>query len=222
MNFDHIAIITSALHPSIGIFNLEERFNQTLNSIKTVRDKIPNCFVVVSDISVFEADQEKKQVSSFVDLFLDFSKDNLILEVSKLGLKSHGEALLFANTLNYLKNNIDLTNIKRIFKLSGRHNITEEFNISDYDNTRDKYVFKKSVQSWINPDWRLYETRFWSMDKSNIDDYLDNFINFYNSLDGTFDIEHAYYRFINKEKVVELDNIWVEGRIAPNGKYQKD
>ena len=26
MNFDHIAIITSALHPSIGIFNLEERF----------------------------------------------------------------------------------------------------------------------------------------------------------------------------------------------------
>lgn len=222
MNFEYIAIITSALHSSIGIFNLQERFAQTIISIDTIRKKIPNCFLIVSDISVNECKKEKDYISSVVDLFLDFSKDSLVSEVSKIGLKSHGEVLLFANTLNYINNNTNISNVKRIFKLSGRHNLTEEFDISAYSNIKNKYVFKKRVKSWINPDWYLYETRLWSMDKSNLDDYLSRVPNFYNSLDGEFDIEHAYYKFIDRQNVVEFDNICVEGRIAPNGKYQKD
>jgi hypothetical protein len=51
---------------------------------------------------------------------------------------------------------------------------------------------------------------------------LGKFNNFFNSCDGTFDIEHAYYKYLDKDDVVEFNDIWVEGIVALHGRYQKD
>lgn len=219
----HIVVITSALAPTVGVFSPEERAEQTKVSIKSARDKIPGCQVILTDVSLFPINEIRKEIYKLVDVFLDGSSDENIVAYSKAGHKSRGELLLFKSTLDYIKSSIDLSGVSRIFKLSGRHNITEEFNISEYDtSTINKYVFKKSVQSWIEPEWRLYETRLWSLSATKIDDYLNRFPYFFNSCDGRFDIEHAYYKYLDKQDVVEFENIWVEGRIAPNGRYQKD
>ena len=219
----HICIITSALSPAVGVIPLEDRFIQTIHSIHTVRDRIPNCTIILNDISVYPCDEYKKEIRKLVDIFIDSSNNSTIMELSRRGYKSHGELLLFCSTLEYIKQNIDLTDYVRIFKLSGRHNITEEFNIGEYDvSTIGKYVFKNSVQSWISPELRIYETRLWSMHKLNLDDYLSKFQQIFESCDGRYDIEHAYYKFLDKSDVVEFDNIWVEGKVALHGRYQKD
>jgi hypothetical protein len=219
----HICIITSALSPAVGVIPLEDRFIQTIHSIQTVRDKIPNCKIILNDISVYPCNEWKKEIKKLVDIFIDSSNNNTIMELSRRGYKSHGELLLFCSALEYIKQNIDLTDYMRIFKLSGRHNITEEFNIGEYDvSTIGKYVFKNSVQSWISPELRIYETRLWSMHKLNLDDYLSKFQQIFESCDGRYDIEHAYYKFLDKSDVVEFDNIWVEGKVALHGRYQKD
>jgi hypothetical protein len=172
---------------------------------------------------VYPCDEWKKKIKELVDIFIDSSNNSTIMELSRRGYKSHGELLLFCSTLEYIKQNIDLTDYVRIFKLSGRHNITEEFNIGEYDvSTIGKYVFKNSVQSWISPELRIYETRLWSMHKLNLDDYLSKFQQIFESCDGRYDIEHAYYKFLDKSDVVEFDNIWVEGKVALHGRYQKD
>ena len=125
-----ICIITSALSPSVGVIPLEDRFIQTIHSIRTVRNKIPNCTIILNDVSVYPCDEWKKEIRELVDIFIDSSNNNTIMELSRGGYKSHGELLLFRSSLDYIKKNIDLTQYDRIFKLSGRHNITEEFNIS--------------------------------------------------------------------------------------------
>lgn len=219
----NIVIITSCLSPTVGIFTPEERTEQTKVSIQTAREQIPGCKIVLTDVSILPVNHLRKQIYKLVDVFLDGNGDDSIVSYSKEGHKSRGELLLFKSTLDYLKESVDLTTYKRIFKLSGRHNITKEFDIGEYgENTDGKYVFKKAVKSWINPEWRLYETRLWSLSTSNVDDYLLKFPYFFNSCDGRFDIEHAYYKYLDKSSVVEFENIWVEGRIAPNGRYQKD
>jgi hypothetical protein len=207
----------------VGVVPVQDRFAQTIHSIKTVRDKIPDCTIILNDISVIDASQYKEQITKLVDIFIDSYTDRTIYQLSNLGYKSHAELLLYRGALDYIKNNIDLTDYNRIFKLSGRHNITEEFNFEEYDEkTVGKYVFKKSVQSWISPELRIYETRLWSMHKNNIDDYLSKFKDFFESCDGRYDIEHAYYKYLNKDDVVEFENIWVEGIVALHGRYQKD
>ena len=219
----NICIITSALHPRVGVIPIEDRFHQTIHSIETVRNKIPNCTIILNDVSVFESTNHKNEIAKLVDIFIDSSSDEDIMRFSYAGYKSHAELLLFRLSLIYVVENIDLTDYNRIFKLSGRHNITEEFNFDEYDEkTIGKFVFKKSVQSWIQQDWRLYETRLWSMHKSNIAFYLNNFQKFFESCDGRFDIEHTYYRHLDKNDVIEFDNIWVEGLVGADGHYQKD
>lgn len=219
----NICIITSALNPRVGVIPPENRYLQTINSIKTVRDKIPNCTIVLNDVSVFNAIGYKREIAKLVDVFIDSYNDRKIYDLSNLGYKSHAELLLYKKALEYISKNIDLSDYNRIFKLSGRHNISEEFNFNEYDEkTVGKYVFKKSVQSWILPELRIYETRLWSMHVNNIDDYLSKFKDFFESCDGKYDIEHAYYKYLNKDDVVEFENIWVEGIVALHGRYQKD
>lgn len=223
---EYIVIVTSALYPSVGVIPIEDRFNQTFDSIQAIRRKIPNCFIILSDISVYPYDEALRQkVSSLVDVFADFSGDARAVELSKAGLKSHGELYLMKATLEWINQTFDLSNVKRIFKNSARHNLTEEFNIDDYNNPEmvGKYVFKNSVNSWIKPDqWRLYESRLWSMDAKQIDQYLSVWEDMYNDCDGTVDIEHVMYRHLKPENTFEVPMIWVEGYVALNGRYQKD
>lgn len=217
----NITIITSSLAPTVGIFTPEQRTMQTLKGIESVREKIPGLILVV-DVSLFPIEHLRQQVANSVDIFLDVVNQKDIVEYSRRGLKSHGELLLFKTALDYIKQHYDINDLNRIFKLSGRCNITPEFTLDDYLDSYGKYVFKKSLQSWISPNMRLYETRFWSMCSSMINDYLRRFDDFFKALDGQFDIEHTYYKSLDKDKVLEFDNVWVEGNIAPNGRYQKD
>lgn len=218
----NIVVITSCLAPTTGVFTPEERTTQTKVSIETAREQLPGCKIILTDVSLFPIPGLRKEIYDKVDIFLDGSKDDSIVNYSRAGHKSRGELLLFKSTLDFMVEN-KLDDCQRIFKLSGRHNITKEFTLDEYgEETKNKYVFKKAVKSWIDPTWRLYETRLWSLTPYNIPDYIQKFPYFFNSCDGRFDIEHAYYRYLNKNDVVEFDNIWVEGCIAPNGRYQKD
>lgn len=221
-NYEHICIVTSAIGSTLGIVPLEDRFKQTLHSIDTIRNKIPNCCIVLNDVSVQSVPDYINEVKPLVDVFLDSSNHQYIKDFSIKGLKSHADLLLVRESLEFIINFIDLTTINRIFKLSGRHSITEEFDIKEYEGTEGKYVFKKPVQSWISPDMKIYESRLFSFHKSLIPDYVEKFPNMFNSCDGQFDLEHTYYKWLNPNDVVCFDNIWVEGIVAPDAHYQKD
>ncbi len=117
----------------------------------------------------------------------------------------------------------------RIFKLSGRYQVTDKFDIKKFDSveTKGKYVFKRAQPSWINPTDTgvntLLQTRLWSFTPSLLTDTISMYNKIIDTMVGLFnqnkyiDNEHAMAKFIPKDKLVELDIVGLQGNIAPNG-----
>jgi hypothetical protein len=135
--------------------------------------------------------------------------------------------------LNYISNDKammkEVNKAGRIFKLSGRYQVTDKFDINKFDNatTKDKYVFKRAQPSWINPADTgvntLLQTRLWSFTPSLLTDTISMYNKIIDTMVGLFnqnkyiDNEHAMAKFIPKDKLVELDIVGLQGNIAPNG-----
>jgi hypothetical protein len=47
-------IVTSALRPNMGIFSDKERFDQTMQTLISIRKKCPNAYILFADASVRE------------------------------------------------------------------------------------------------------------------------------------------------------------------------
>lgn len=222
---EYIVCIPSALAPNTGAVSLEDRLEQTLVGIESIRAKFPNVYIILADCSVLPADEQRRIVSAKVDLYIDHSNVDINRQLSEAGLKSHSELIMFSSMFNWIeRNQTHFPNLKRIFKVGGRMKVSDEFDIKDYegDNVKDKYVFKKPLNSWISPELMLYENRLWSLDISLLDDYLSKIQDMYNSFDGRFDIEHTYYKHLDPAKVELFDDVWVEGIMALYGTFVKD
>jgi hypothetical protein len=222
---EYIVCIPSALAPNTGAVSLEDRLEQTLVGIQSIRAKFPNVFIIMADCSVLPADEQRAVVTKNIDVFIDHSNNDINRQLSEIGLKSHSELIMFGSMFNWIKENQQhFPNLKRIFKVGGRMKVSDEFDIKDYesDNVKDKYVFKKPLNSWISPEFMLYENRLWSLDISLLDDYLSKIQDMYNSFDGQFDIEHTYYKHLDPAKVELFDDVWVEGIMALYGTFVKD
>jgi hypothetical protein len=143
------------------------------------------------------------------------------------------EALGIMKALTYISNDKDMMkevkDADRVFKLSGRYQVTDKFDIAKFSNetTKDKYVFKKAQPSWINPADTgvntLLQTRLWSFTPSLLADTISMYNKIIETMVGLFnqnkyiDNEHAMAKFIPKDKLVELDIVGLQGNIAPNG-----
>jgi len=135
--------------------------------------------------------------------------------------------------LNYINTNEDMQAVikdaDRIFKLSGRYQVTDKFDISKFSNetTTDKYVFKRAQPSWINPQDTgvntLLQTRLWSFTPGLLVDTIAMYNKIIDTMFSLFnqnkyiDNEHAMSKFIPRELLVELDIVGLQGNIAPNG-----
>lgn len=235
----NLVLLTSALYTNYGIYKTEERIQQTLDTAKSARKYIPNSIIVLVDNSKVDVQQddsdEINELIDSVDYYIDNSDDGDIklfhetCDNYDVG-KNVMEALGIFKTLNHIKSDKDmlkeLNNVKRVFKLSGRYQVTEKFNIANWDHA-GKWVFKKAQPGWINPEvsktTTLLQTRLWSFDPSLIDETIkiyDNIIKTMIELTGTggyIDNEHAWSRFVPKDKLVELETVGLQGNIAPNG-----
>ena len=225
----NLFIVTSALRPSIGIFDPVARLQQTLETVQSIRAKIPDSLIIITDASVEEVPEEDvAKLSRWCNGFISWSNDEQIQYFSSHGHKSVAESLLLLKTIVTLKRNPSvskmLNSVKRIFKISGRYRLNEKFDISDYadDKLYGKYIFKKRMPSWCGRE-SLLVTRLWSMCPSLIDDYIAALPNIINAIRSeNIDTEHAHFECLNKEHLVEFDYVYVEGQVASTGEWHYD
>lgn len=218
----NFVIIPSSIGTLHGSLSIHERYIQTIIGIKSIKEKIPNVVVVLSDSSIINIDDYKNELGNFVDHYLDFSSNQDNIFYSQHCMKSHGELLLFKNALSFILDNYEFNSINRIFKIGGRVKLSEEFNFSQYDNTENKYVFKTPQQSWINPEIKLYETRIYSFHRNNITDYINKWSTIFNSCEGAFQVEHSYWKHLNQNDIIHFDDMQAECIVAATGQLAKD
>ena len=226
----NLFIVTSSLKPSIGAFNHEERFQQTIDTLESIRKRIPEAIVFFTDVSTKSvSDSEKQKISSLCNAYLDMSDEPNTKYCAINGLKSHGENCLMFATILTIKQNPQLSKIlnetKRIFKFSARSELDDNFDITQYDNLFGKYVFKKRIPTWTNNVVHgadhLFITRMFSFCPSLLDSYLLVLQNNLNLLsNGVQDTEHAHFVNIPKEYLIEFETLGCWGWLAGNGQIE--
>lgn len=220
-------IVTSALNPEMGIINREDRFNQTIDGLKSLRERMPGAIVLMVDGSPNKIEEEKvKALRAYVNFFADFSQDKEILQFSSTGRKSEAENVLLFKTMLLLKQDEGLKevmeSVNRIVKLSGRTILIDGFDIEQHNHS-GKYVFKTRMPTWIADSRKdfatdLLITRMYSLCPTLIDDYIHTCALNVNIINQThIDTEHAHFVNINKDLLVELDTIHCQGIMAGTG-----
>lgn len=238
----YTVLITSALHTNYGIYNTQQRIQQTLETVASTRKYIPNATIILIDNSTTQVQQDESaefnQLIDAVDYYIDNSDDADIkhfhANVTNYDIgKNSMECIGMVKALTYISKDQELmeviTGSSRIFKLSGRYAITDKFDIDQFDNaqTKDKYVFKKPQASWIPQEDtgvnELYQTRLWSFTPSLFLDTIGLFNaiirNMFDLINRQkyIDVEHSMAKFLPRERVVELAQVGLMGNIAPNG-----
>ena len=136
-------------------FSEQQRFEQTLETIKCVREKAPTSYIILFDCSYTTILEEHKNIlRDKCDLFLDFSDESIIQAIyqnieKRPELITYGKSLLetrgLLNTLYYLRKHNLFSDSQRVFKLTGRYLLNEYFDINDYKSKflEERYVIKK-------------------------------------------------------------------------------
>jgi hypothetical protein len=238
----NIVLLTSAVYTNYGIYNPVDRIKQTLDTAKSAKKYIPGAVIILVDNSKVDVQNdtsaEFEELIDLVDYYIDNSDDADIqyfhnnVQNYDIG-KNTMEALGMMKALTYIANDDammeEIKDADRIFKLSGRYQVTDKFDIAKFSNanTKDKNVFKKAQPSWINPADTgvntLLQTRLWSFTPNLLlvtmqlyKDILETMVSLFNQ-QKYIDNEHAMSKFIPKDQLVELDIVGLQGNIAPNG-----
>lgn len=136
-------ILTPATPLSYGkrsVFTHEERYNQTIKTIETVKSKVPNVDILFVECSDFSNHTEweqtlKSKVKYYVNVYNDEEKRKLVLGP----YKQLGEGTLTRAGLTYIeKNKIPYNNY---IKISGRYFLSDTFDYKIFENTTN--VFRK-------------------------------------------------------------------------------
>ena len=172
-------------------------------------------------------DAELNEVKKRCDAFLSMHDDPTIMHLSRLGLKSHAETAMLLKVLHTMKNdsvmNTMLSSCDRLFKLSCRTILTENFKLSNHD-VPGKYVFWKKTPTWMSPPimnaTHSLMTRFYSVCGSLIDHYIGVLHCNIQLLNSGLDTEHAHFVNINPTLLVELPTMGCYGYVAGHGKIE--
>lgn len=238
----NIVLLTSALYTNYGIYDPQERIKQTLDTAKSAKKYIPGAVIILVDNSKVDVQNdtssEINELIDTVDYYIDNSDDADIQyfhnNVSNYDIgKNAMEAMGLHKALSYIATDAELRaevlSANRVFKLSGRYQVTDKFDIANFDNadTQGKYVFKRAQPAWINPQdtgvTTMLQTRLWSFSPEMLDvtlhlyqQIIENMINLYNA--GKYiDNEHSMSKYIPRDQLVELEIVGLQGNIAPNG-----
>jgi len=223
---DGIFIINSALNvKQLSVFNSQQRFDQTVETIKSIDKYCPNNIKYIFDGSPEISSVEYiKELEKMGVNFFYTGNNQSVKQLSIYGKRSLAESLGFILFLDYFSKN--KVNAKRIYKISGRYKINDNF-IKDRDDFQDAFVFSPPLDSWMpalkqeaSGTNKLFRLRMWHMDYSLLDTFISKMPRIFNDcMNHDIDVEHSYYKNLNMHKCVTVEKIGVEGAIAPTGEY---
>lgn len=231
-------IVTSAVNTRFGIYSPEQRLNMTLDTVKCLRDRVPDCKIVLNEVSGAGIHPEYgDRLEQEVDIYIDFTTNSNVQWIYSNPqwynnwdiVKNLTELSTFPESLLALKVRNELDDQDRIFKMSGRYLLNEKFDLSFYqrDEVKNKVVIGRAVPSQFGAAVTGTDMQYMCRLLSWPREFADDMEQWYRAardymvlrmgLGGYADIEHCLYMTIPKEHVYEVDEVGVYGNIAPNG-----
>lgn len=224
-------VVSSAIHAKFGVYSAEERLNQTIETCKSIRSRAPADIILLDGGTSHLTEEEKEKLKDHITLFYSFSESQDIKEIQRLDnwdvVKNSIEIIMFGSFFDGSQSAL-MSKYKRIFKMSGRYRLTDDFNYDTHYNATDKIVIRGPYTSQFDEKVTggvklQYMSRLWSFD-SSLTPYISStyekmYKNFIDRLNagGYIDIEHLLYAHLDVDKIQHISKIGVTGNIAPNG-----
>lgn len=233
--------MSSALDTKFGVYNREQRFEQTLNTVRSIKEQLP----LSSDIILLDGGQslptidEYEKLREYCIIIASFHEDPNFIHIQKSDnwdiVKNACELMMYGMFFEKMASDKDdwQKKYKRVFKLSGRYELTENFDLEQHMNADGKIVIRGPFTSQFPPHLTgnvtlQYMSRLWSFDTSLIDYvsilYKDMFMSFKERIEnqGYIDIEHLLFKHLDHSILEIANRIGVKGNLAPNGKEVND
>ena len=110
----NLFIVTSSVKPVIGVYPHPVRYQQTIDSLISLRNTIKDDIIMFVDVSVVPlTDEERKNISDKCDIFIDASNIPIVRELSIKGFKGHAETALLYNIMMNLKYDVESDYLKK-------------------------------------------------------------------------------------------------------------
>lgn len=216
-------LITSAIMSKHGTFSVEERFNQTIDTIDSIKKYAPGSSISLIESSVVPLNVEKYQshLNLLVDEYIDFTRDETVISITKQWSNQHivknvTESHVLSQVLNNFK-----TEHNRIFKISGRYVLTDQFKLIEQDVLDPVVVFRdKWPNNWPEGMCDIpfqYPITGLSFSSKLIEFMQDVYTKSYFEIlkhvnkQQYCDLEHALYKFIPEEKIKLIKVTTVRG-----------
>lgn len=234
-------LITSAINTKFGVYSSDQRLQQTIGTIESIRKAVPTAEIILIEMAAIPLfDKQRSILNSSVDKVIDFTGDHTVQDLYHSTdnwdvVKNVTEVTCFGRALRVLKEHFDQNQVKRCFKISGRYTLTDNFDINIYaqNNISDMITVSRARPSQFSQQvtggiTQQFMSRLWSWPSS----FTDKIISVYDSsleymfsrlsVGGYADIEHTLYHFLDHNKLVQLDKIGITGNIGPNGAKVED
>lgn len=233
----NLFLVTSGIHGPYGIYDVKTRIEQTLHTAKTVKEFCSNSELILMEGGAESlSDQELSLLETVYDRVIQYTSDHIVQFAHRvhkdevISLKGPLESYMLAETCKQLCQSN--ASYDRIFKLSGRYYLTDEFDFSKHLSISGKYLFKQRDpgQSYgkLIPDTPFqYKTRLYSFCGSLLNQAAENYQKIFDSIvasysRGTFiDIEHSTFKAINPNLIAQTNPIGVAGYMA-SGEFVKE
>lgn len=195
----NIVIITSIfkVYMSTTIYNEEKRKSQIKESIYSIRNKIPNSYIVL-----LEGGTANK---SDIDLFSELVDEFTIFDIKYLP-KNKGEFSLIYNYLNSEIFSLKKHIFKTISKLSGRYILNDSFNFNESFCFKYRTFEEKGIM----------ETRYYRFPINYLDKFIDKLNTISNDqefIHDSIDIEHMFA----KHEILPLQYSTIDSKIGVSG-----
>ena len=215
----NLVVILSVINPpktpfcyinTRSVFSIQERFQQSMNTIKSIKQYIPNCFIVFSECSEIEKSMMDEIISQ-LDLFIN-SKDNpVVRSLVDCPYKGLGEITQLMYTFSIIEQHIGFAPFSNIFKLSGRYSLNADFDFAKrYDN--GKSIIKRINSSSIY-------TVLYKVAKRDFQTFLTNLQKIRTLLYTGNSIEAVFLKAFPEENVIDIDILGVEGYVSVDGTF---
>ena len=217
----HLVLITSVIHTpnaplsytnTRSIYSAEQRYEQTKNTIQSIKDKIPDAIIVIVECSKLDKSEEEFLTQN-CDIVINLY-DYADIRTNVHGIsKALGEGTLTYHALNYIQqNNIQYDSL---IKISGRYLLSDNFDLNNFNN--DSIVIK-----YIDGDPNNVITSLYKLPHKAVEQFKlflnDNF----NLMYQCIGYEVLFSMFVNTVTYVDikpLTQIGVEGVIAVSADY---
>jgi len=206
-------------NPVISQFLSEdERLEQLLGTIKSVKEKVPSSHIVVLEGGTFSEEDARKMINTGADEIFSYDLDKNGKRLPDPNRsKSYGEITLF---LEYFKTPHFAkikSSIRTISKIGGRGILNEKFVFPEDDTCIMNYTHK----AWSGRG--ACSGRIWRIPMKHFPHLLSQMYLMYANFDNVLDIEHGFYDYnvvplegLEPEQLVGI-SAWISG----NGKWEE-